>query len=90
MVRAGRASHHGGQAEHAALNEETPMSAKDLMLLLEPAAPAVLPAPGAGDEPDRSCGWYDSSYDLGRGLQVIEHNGFEWLDAGLPLALWLQ
>ena len=34
------------------------------------------PQPGADeDQPASSCGWFDSSLDLLRGLSVIEHEG---------------
>ena len=34
------------------------------------------PQPGADeDQPASSCGWFDSSLDLLRGLSIIEHEG---------------
>ncbi|EHR69719.1 hypothetical protein BurJ1DRAFT_0840 [Burkholderiales bacterium JOSHI_001] len=57
-------------------------------LLAQDSAPAAAdPAPASDPA---GCGWFDSSYDLGKGLQVTEHEGFEWLDEGLPLSAWLQ
>jgi hypothetical protein len=47
------------------------------------AAEADAKAPGA-------CGWFDSSHELVRGLQVQELNSPESLAAALPLATWLQ
>lgn len=53
------------------------------------AAPAAdAPAPVVPEEPGATCGWFDSSWELRRGLQVIEHTGFERLPPEVPLA-WL-
>lgn len=51
---------------------------------------AAREAPGADTEPP-GCGWFDSSYELSRGLLVTEHRE---LDDGVTLelavGLWLQ
>ena len=60
-------------------------------LLAQDSAPVMADVADAAPAPDPAgCGWFDSSYDLGRGLQVTEHDGFEWLDDSLPLSAWLQ
>jgi hypothetical protein len=67
-------------------------------LLAQHAAPTPASTPtaqadgtsAACAEAAAGCGWFDSSYDLGQGLQVTEHEGFEWLDESLPLSAWLQ
>lgn len=48
---------------------------------------ATLPTAGqvpSADEPPRGCGWFDSSFELRRGLAVVEH---EVLDLALVLDL---
>ena len=57
-------------------------------LLAQDGPPAAADAAPAADP--AGCGWFESSYDLGQGLQVTEHDGFEWLDDSLPLSAWLQ
>lgn len=52
------------------------LPASDLEILLE-------------DEPERSCGWFDSSHDLRRGLQVTEHACADAVAGQLPLADWI-
>ncbi len=52
------------------------------------AADVVAADPAAPEEPGSTCGWFDSSWELRRGLQVIEHTGFERLPPEVPLA-WL-
>lgn len=49
---------------------------------------ADVSAPAVPEEPGSTCGWFDSSWELRRGLQVIEHTGFERLPPEVPLA-WL-
>jgi len=51
---------------------------------------AAAPAPTDPSEPRASCGWFDSSWDLRRGLEVIEHVDFERLPPEVPLAWMLQ
>ncbi len=54
-----------------------------------PTLPALGDDEAAGpQEPGSACGWFDSSWELRRGLQVIEHTGFERLPPEVPLA-WL-
>jgi hypothetical protein len=52
------------------------------------AAALVAADPAVPEEPGSTCGWFDSSWELRRGLQVIEHTGFERLPPEVPLA-WL-
>ncbi len=47
-----------------------------------PSAPAV-------DNPAAACGWFDSTHELQRGLQVLEHAEAETLARELPLRDWL-
>jgi hypothetical protein len=42
----------------------------------------------AGD--GRACGWYDSSHELQRGLEVTEYRGVEGLAKELPVTVWLS
>jgi hypothetical protein len=52
---------------------------------------AVRPEPAAATEERRwGCGWFDSSHDLQRGLQLQELSNPDELAAELPLAFWLQ
>ena len=37
-----------------------------------------------------SCGWFDSSHELQRGLQVQEHVSADTLGSELPLVSWLE
>ncbi len=48
------------------------------------AAPAT-PDPA---EPGPACGWFDSSWELRRGLKVVEYSESDPLPAGVPLE-WL-
>lgn len=53
------------------------------------------PAPVEGaDVPEREaaagCGWFDSSWELQRGLAVTEHGGFERVQFDVPLSWLLQ
>ena len=56
--------------------------------------PVPLPAAGQGrcdeDPPCQGCGWFDSSHELQRGLQISEHDDDEVVAAALPLATWLE
>jgi len=55
-----------------------------------PALPnADAPAADALPHEPAGCGWYESSHALCRGMQVIEHRGFELL-RDLPLAWQLS
>ena len=36
------------------------------------------------------CGWFDSSHELHRGLQVTEHDGLDAVAGDLPLSDWLR
>ena len=38
----------------------------------------------------RSCGWFDSSWELAQGLKVQEHTAFERLPPEVPLEWLLQ
>ncbi len=51
------------------------------------ATPRPAPAP-ADEAPPRGCAWYDSSYELQRGLRVSECAEPAAL-AALPLSWWL-
>lgn len=44
----------------------------------------VKAATDAASEPGSSCGWFDSSWDLRRGLMVIEHMESDPLPADVP------
>jgi hypothetical protein len=44
--------------------------------------PADLRSPG--------CGWFDSSHELNRGLQVTEHASLDAVAGELPLSDWLR
>ena len=37
-----------------------------------------------------ACGWFDSSHELERGLQVTEHDSPDAVAGDLPLADWLR
>ncbi len=54
-----------------------------------PATPEPPAAAGATDQP-AGCGWFDSSYDLQRGLLVHEHTSLADLAELLPLSSWLD
>ena len=61
--------------------------------LAAPAAPAAQPRAIAdldGAESHRSCGWFDSSWDLQQGLRVVEHDTLERLPPEVPLEWLLQ
>lgn len=60
--------------------------------------PTVSPQPVAGamalladeeDVPPRGCGWFESSHELGLGLQVTEHVDLDRTAGSLPLDIWL-
>ena len=36
------------------------------------------------------CGWFESSYELGRGLEVTEHASADAIAGSLPLADWIS
>ncbi len=36
------------------------------------------------------CGWFDSSHELHRGLEVVEHRDGALFAEGLPLPVWLH
>ena len=50
----------------------------------------ALRADAGTDEPCSLCGWFDSSHELVRGLQVQELGTPESLAAALPLSSWLE
>jgi hypothetical protein len=45
--------------------------------------------PPAAERPAVACGWFDSTHELQRGLQVLEHAEAETLARELPLRDWL-
>lgn len=47
-------------------------------------------AAAADDPAAPECGWYESTHDLARGLQVTEHASPEALAHALPLEDWLR
>ena len=53
------------------------------------SAAAITVVIGGEPESDR-CGWFDSSHELGRGLQVRELQGIDDLADDLPVAQWLE
>jgi hypothetical protein len=66
-------------------------------LALQPIAPPAAATVGTPlvDDPlsGASCGWFDSSHELRRGLEVHEHDGAAGVSALgplLPLGWWLQ
>lgn len=74
----------GPAPEHAALSPPHPDTA-----MQTPAPARRLPPPRPlPDEVPRGCAWYDSSYELQRGLQVDELAEPAAL-AQLPLSWWL-
>lgn len=66
----------------------------------KPSALALVRARRAAREDDRAaaaedglpaCGWFDSSYELRRGLAVTEHGGLEdGATVALAVAVWLH
>jgi hypothetical protein len=84
------------------MNPMTPMPTfsrwMDRLFQSQPQAPALAvaaPAPRACVTPaDRdagpTCGWFDSSHDLGQGLLVQELSSPESLAAAVPLSQWLD
>jgi hypothetical protein len=50
---------------------------------------AELAPPAAPADDARTCGWFDSSHDLRRGLLVQEHASLETLSGAMSLADWL-
>lgn len=48
-----------------------------------------VPAAPAAERPALACGWFDSTHELQRGLQVLEHAEAEALARELPLRDWL-
>ena len=61
--------------------------------LATPAAAAPQPRAVAdldGAETHRSCGWFDSSWELQHGLRVVEHDSLERLPPEVPLEWLLQ
>ena len=46
-------------------------------------------APAPGDDRPRGCGWFDSSHDLHRGLQVTEHREVDAVVNQIPQSWWL-
>jgi hypothetical protein len=50
---------------------------------------APTPAAPAAEGPAVACGWFDSTHELQRGLQVLEHAEAETLARELPLRDWL-
>jgi hypothetical protein len=53
-------------------------------------ADLTLPAPPAEQPSEpRTCGWFDSSHDLQRGLLVQEHVSLDTLAGAMCLSDWL-
>jgi hypothetical protein len=48
------------------------------------------PDPAPLDEVQPGCGWFDSSHELNRGLQVTEHLTPERVANEVPLGWWLD
>lgn len=55
-----------------------------------PALEAPADATGAEADPPGGCGWFDSSHELQRGLEVQEHLNADSLAQQLPLDAWLE
>jgi hypothetical protein len=57
-------------------------------------AAALVEADGGGVDGDAQsaavCGWFESSYELGRGLEVTEHASADAIAGSLPLADWIS
>jgi hypothetical protein len=52
--------------------------------------PGLAPVEGAPDDvPPRGCAWFESSRELGLGLQVTEHERLDTAAGALPLDVWL-
>jgi hypothetical protein len=69
-----------GSAEHGGMNL--------LRHLLKPAPRPASPdvqAPPEADDPAAPCGWFDSSHDLRRGLDVVELAWHDTLPVAWPL-----
>ena len=67
--------------------------------ICRPTAPAAPPAPSPqpravvgldGVKTHRSCGWFDSSWELQQGLRVVVHDTLECLPPEVPLEWLLQ
>lgn len=57
-----------------------------------PRHEAAMELPEAPEERPKGCGWFDSSYELGQGLLVREHDATTAAQAlaAAPLADWLE
>ena len=57
-----------------------------------PCHEAALELVEAPEERPKGCGWFDSSYELGQGLEVCEHGADSAAQAlaAAPLADWLE
>ena len=51
---------------------------------------ALVARRAASEDPPLGCGWFDSSHELQRGLQVQEHVSADTLGSELPLVSWLE
>jgi hypothetical protein len=62
------------------------------LALVAPCHEAEMELPEALEARPVGCGWFDSSYELGQGLQVQEHDQATAAQAlaAMPLADWLE